>query len=133
MAVMVTGLAGGVEAAGGVVGGVRSTVRDTIADIVGAIGSAVVKFLSVVFAPDAIRSLTTKVASLAAKFGKFVDDLIVSMGRFGDLLDDLLDMARTTGQNLMKFEDAWSNATLKTPDIALNGATQLSQLDDYDP
>lgn len=82
---------------------------------------------------DAIRSLTTKVASLAAKFGKFVDDLIVSMGRFGDLLDDLLDMARTTGQNLMKFEDAWSNATLKTPDIALNGATQLSQLDDDDP
>lgn len=119
MAVMVTGLAGGVEAAGGVVGGVRSTVRDTIADIVGAIGSLVVKFLSVVFAPDAIRSLTTKVASLAAKIGKFVDDL--------------LDMARTTGQNLMKFEDAWSNATLKTPDIALNGATQLSQLDDYNP
>lgn len=55
------------------------------------------------------------------------------MGRFGDLLDDLLDMARTTGQNLMKVEDAWSNATLKTPDIALNGATQLSQLDDDNP
>lgn len=128
---IVSGVAYSVEAAGGLVGGVRSTVKDTIAEIVGSIGSALFKFLSVVLAPDAVRTLTTKVATLSAKIGKFVDDLIVSMGKFGGMLDDLLNMLKQAGDKIQDLEKIWKALPGKSEDIALNTANSLATTDDY--
>lgn len=131
MAVMITGVAGAVEVAGGLVGGVRSTVKDTISEIVGAIGSSLVKFLTVVLAPDAVRSLSTKVATLSAKIGKFIDDLITSMGKFGSMLDDLFKFLQEFGQKIVKVEEQWFGNPYSPAQIALNGGIQLSSVDNY--
>lgn len=110
---VIAGVGAATELAGGVVGTVRSFVEKALSEIVAAIGNALWKFLSVVLAPDAIRSLTTKVATLAGQIGRFVDDLVTSMGRLGELLRQLDGTLETITPVMKRLHTAWEQADVK--------------------
>lgn len=133
----ITGVAGGVEVSGGIVAGVRALVRDTVAEIVSMCISKAVELLSVVLAPKAIMNIVSKVAELASTIGRFIDDLVSSMGKFGRYLDDLSTELQDLGREVDRLARAWEAAPINsglpgaTKDVVKEGAKHMGQTDDY--
>jgi hypothetical protein len=103
-----------VELAGGIVAGVRALVRDAISEIISWILGAAWKFLSP-YLPKAIQELASTVLEWAAKIGRFLDDLVATMGRLGTRLDELLTGLGDGGARLSEVLARWKSVAIDAP------------------
>lgn len=95
MGTWASAVSSGLEIASTLVQAVYELVRDAIAQVVGtAISAAITTAATVGFgAPVAVGQIVTKVASLAAKVGRFVEHLLTSLRRAVPLIDKLAGAA----------------------------------------
>lgn len=86
------GISGGMQAASTIVQIVHEVTRDALSEVVGTAISAAIETACTfgLATPLAISQVTTKVAALSAKVGRYVDDLLASIRKLSKHLDELM-------------------------------------------
>lgn len=106
---MCTGIADCVQLGGAIVGAVRSMVEEALSQIVGYGLSKLVELLSVVLTGKAIAEIVAKVSEWAGKIGKFVKDLLESMGRLGEILGKVGEGVADASSKVKEIADAFAD------------------------
>lgn len=119
---MCSGIGGSVLIGGSIVASVRALVVEALADIVGVILKYTVPLLSGVGTAPALAAIGVKVSGWVSRLSKFIDDLLTSMGRLGQVLRQIGTAAEDAGRSIKQAADAFADMPINDGFDIANGA-----------
>lgn len=123
---MCQGIGGAVLVGGSIVAAVRSLVVEALAEIVSEIIEKAAVLLSGIGTAPAILAIGNTVRKWIGKLNKFVDDLLTSMGKLGDVLRQIGTAAQDAGKAIKSAADDFATLPINTTFEIENGAMKMA-------
>lgn len=123
---MCEGIGGAVLVGGSIVSAVRSLVIEALSEIVSTILEWSVPLLSAIGTAPALVAIGSKVSKWIGKLNRFIDDLLTSMGKLGQVLRQIGSAAEDAGKAVKKAADAFADLPINQGFDIDNGAAKMA-------